>query len=117
MKTNLDTKGWEQRFEEKFIHFKLPKERMININTDTKVIEIEGLANDLKTFFRQELSLAKQQWIEEIGKMKETENMIKVCDDYSDILDERIHFDDGYTLALDEVLSYLKKLPIDNQSD
>ena len=50
---------------------------------------------------------AREEGQEEIEKLKETDNMIEVCNTYSDNLDEKIHFDDGYTQALDTVLKNL----------
>ena len=51
----------------------------------------------------------KQKLIKRIEELKDTKNMIKVCDEYSDDLDERIHFDDGFNQALDEVEAVIRE--------
>ena len=40
---------------------------------------------------------------EEAKGLRDTENMIEVCKNYSDDLDTSIHFDDGYSRALSDL--------------
>ena len=57
---------------------------------------IRSLASTLLSAFKREAE-------GKIEEKKQPENMNKVCKSYSDELDERIHFDDGYNQALDDV--------------
>ena len=54
-----------------------------------------------------EVIKAYNEWLVDRIKLLKEQELPKACEDYSGDMDERVHFDDGYTEALSDISSLL----------
>ena len=66
----------------------------------------EELKMKLRTLLSQKEQEVKKEILDYLRLLKEQE-LPRACEDYSNDLDERIHFDDGYSNALQDLKQFL----------
>ncbi len=88
----MEEKSWEERFEDTFCY----KEK---VTGEWKLSGIISFADNYKDFIREELEKARRQEREKMEKSISHLAYREVCNDY----------DDGYTAAVEDVLSLLQE--------
>lgn len=87
---NRDEKNWEA----------LPM--LFRQNNDGEFVPCDG---EVIWHINSRVSEAKKQAIKEfISKLPTKQDLIDACDNYSEELDTKIHFDDGWSQYRDEVI-------------
>jgi len=99
-------KKWEKEFDKRFC--------ILNKDNNNALYLNEMITSaSVKSFIRQLLTEQEGNVIERIKErlivLKEQE-LPKICEDYSGDMNERICFDDGYTVAISDFKSFLKTL-------